>query len=179
MQFIRMISNWPRPINAIFFLFVLLLCMACHRKSQKNPLDVLEAVLEKKLVTGPDRIWQKNCPKIITILTDTGACTTCSLQFRDWYHYKIALENEQLECDIIYVLSDSIQITPVIADLFRNYPLHYVTGAETMLRENKLSDCPFRTFLVDSLQQIKLAGSPLYNARLWNLYKKVLKGKSY
>ena len=161
--------------NSFLFVFTLILCIACQGPSGRTKaLHALEDVLGKQWVVGPDSIWQTNRPKIITILVDTGTCTSCSMQLRDWYHYKIALENENLACDIVYVLSDSTSIDPAVAGLLKTYGLQAVKGAEALIRQNGLSGNPLRTFLVDSSRTVRLAGSPLYNGPLWKLYKKML-----
>lgn len=161
--------------NFFLFVFTLIFCAACQGPSSRTKtLNALDDVLGKQLAVGPDSIWRTNRPKIITILVDTGTCTSCSMQLRDWYHYKIALENENLACDIVYILSDSTFIDPSVAGLLNTYRLHSVKGAEALIRKNDLSGNPFRTFLVDSSHTIRLAGSPLYNGPLWKLYKKML-----
>lgn len=173
-----MICNGKPFFELLLLCALLIICTACpYRSSEKKALQELEAVLGKELIVGPDRIWRNNRPKIVTILTDTGTCTSCNMQLRDWYHYKIALDNDSIGCDIVYVLSDSVEVTPLIDQLVDDYGLHYVKGAEDLIRKNHLPAGPFRTFLIDSARTIRMVGSPLYKGRLWNLYKKILNGE--
>lgn len=180
---IPMISICKRSFLAYTVFPALLLLMVCCRsetgEGKKYALASLEKVLGKELIVGEDSILSCRKPKILILLSDTGTCTACSMQVYDWYLYRLALDNKKIECDIIYLLSDSVRLEPHVQQMLGYYKLHVVKGLEPFIRQNHLSGQRFDTFLVDSVNTIKLAGNPLHNVKLWDLYKKVLVGEAH
>ena len=88
--------------------------------------------------------------KILILVPDTGDCMTCAMQVYDWYIYKLDLEKHKLECEIIYILDDSVKINKNVANLINRYNLHQVSCLSLFYAKNPiLKDAPFTTFLVD------------------------------
>lgn len=109
--------------------------------------------------------------KILILIPDTGNCTPCTMQVYDWYIYKLDLEKRNINCDIIYVLNDSIKLDKNINDIIHRYGLLQVKNLSLFYSKNRyLKDIPFTTFLIGKDNKIKLIGSPI----IWNLYKQLL-----
>ncbi len=93
------------------------------------------------------------------------------MQVYDWYIYKLDLEKRNINCDIIYVLNDSIKLDKNINDIIHRYGLLQVKNLSLFYSKNRyLKDIPFTTFLIGKDNKIKLIGSPI----IWNLYKQLL-----
>ena len=166
-------------ICTVTFALFLSVLSGCSEKDgrKKAALVSLEKVLGKQLIVGEDSILHCRNPKILILLSDTGTCTACSMQVYDWYLYRLALDNKNIGCDIIYLLPDSVCLEPHVKQMLGYYKLHVVKGLEPFVRQNKLYGQRFDAFLVDSVNTVKLAGNPLHNVKLWDLYKKVLSGE--
>lgn len=165
-----------KVLQFILLLSVLLSFVSCSNKKKYHMIQMADAMIGREIKWSNDSIMHEKTLKIITIIPDTGSCTTCSMQVYDWYLYKLDLNNKGLECDIIYVLGDSIELEPEIQKLLGYYNLYYTNCFQSFAESNKeILACTFKTFLVDKNNRIKLVGSPLNNENLWKLYKEVIK----
>lgn len=163
-------------------LSLILLQVSCAFSSSENKRTMLQeanAMLGQEIDFGNDSVIYESTLKIITLVADTGDCTTCSMQVYDWYLYKLDLNNKSLKCDIVYILHDSVRLNSEVQKLLGYYNLYYTTNLKCFVDRNKgIATSTFNTFLVGKDNRIKLVGSPLNNERLWSLYKEVIKKES-
>lgn len=159
-------------------LSVIALLVSCTFSSSRKKKDILQktdAMIDREIDFGNDSVMHKNTIKIITLIADTGDCTTCSMQVYDWYLRKLDLNNKALKCDIVYILNDSVRLSADIQKLMGYYNLYYTTYLQYFTVNNKeIASSMFKTFLVGKDNRIKLVGSPLDNEKLWKLYKKII-----
>lgn len=161
--------------GAAFVLFVMffLSLFSCQNAKNKRISDVEE--LLGREINIPNRNIERNC-KILILVTDTADCATYAMQIYDWYVYKLDLNKQHLDCDVIYVLNDSVELSSQVVSLMDRYQLCCETGLSSFWAENEsLKEVSFTTYLLDADNKIRLLGSPIDNIHLWKLYKKVLR----
>ena len=161
--------------ECFFYFFFVLLFAVCSCSNKANTTDYVKNLRGQKVWFEESVTDTLKESKKLILMPDTGDCTTCAMQVYDWYIYKLDLDKHELNCDIIYVLNDSVRLDKSIANLMKRYKLNYIANLSSFYSENKiLKDVPFTTFLIDKANKIKLVGSPIDNDKLWKLYKQAL-----
>lgn len=158
--------------SALIFLLSLLF-YSCNSKKQDKIAEVSNLIGREVEINDLNIDLSSN--KILILVGDTADCTTCAMQIYDWYIYKLDLDKHDLDCDVIYILNDSIRLDSNVKMLMKRYNLHYKRGLSSFMRRNQiLNNNSFTTYLIDKNNRIQLVGSPIENEHLWKLYKKVL-----
>lgn len=117
----------------------------------------------------------KNKPKLITYYNAEG-CFSCRMkELQSWKILIEEIRDKSLEVDFIAIFKVDKGNEEFITNLLRNefiYPLLCDNIGEfeneNAIPENSL----YHTFLVDTSNTIKIIGTPIYNPKLWNIYKK-------
>lgn len=158
----------------ILILLASLLYISCNNK-KSDISEQIKSLRNKTINLDGSIIDTLQTSKILILVPDTGDCTPCTMQVYDWYIYKLDLEKHSINCDIIYILNDSIKLDKNINDIIHRYDLLQTTNLSLFYSKNSnLKNIPFTTFLIDKENKIKLIGSPIDNEKLWNLYKRIL-----
>ncbi|MCM1616509.1 hypothetical protein [Phocaeicola massiliensis] len=158
----------------ILILLTSLLYISCNSK-KSDISEQIKSLRNETINLDGSVIDTLQTSKILILVPDTGDCTPCTMQVYDWYIYKLDLKRHNINCDIIYILNDSIKLNPNVNSIMHRYSLHQTKNLSLFYSKNKkLKNIPFTTFLIDKDNKIKLIGSPIDNERLWALYKQLL-----
>lgn len=163
-------------IAKILPLFILVFCIeSCTGLNKKKEIQSqVEALIGHEVGFGSaDSLSGK--PRILILVPDTGDCTTCTMQIYDWYVYKLDIEKNKLDCNIVYLLHDSARLSSDIQKIMGQY--HLYNGGklnEFIGRNTFLKGSSFNTLLLDKNNTIQLVGDPIADEELWKLYKEVL-----
>ena len=108
----------------------------------------------------------------VVVYTDSAGCTPCKFQTNEWAYYTRQL---QILSGNIYFVFIFQKESAVLEEEFRiqgiDCPVIYDT-ANLFMQRNKLPySSQFHTFLLDKENRIILAGSPVGNKKIWDLYK--------
>lgn len=159
----------------IFYFLAALIFPVGSCNNRPNTIDYVKKLKGQEIVLEKGLIDTLKESKILILIPDSGDCTTCTMQIYDWYIYKLDLDKHLLNCDIVYVLNDSIKLNKSIINLMESYKLNYLAELSSFYSENKiLKNIPFTTFLINKDNKIILVGSPIGNDKLWKLYKREL-----
>ena len=163
-------------VKLFILTFLMSLLYLCSCNSKKSDISEQIKNLRNKTINLDGSIIDSlQTSKILILIPDTGDCTPCTMQVYDWYVYKLDLEKHNINCDIIYILNDSIKLDTNVNEMIHRYSLIQVKKLSLFYSKNEeLRNTPFTTFLIDKDNKIKLIGSPIDNERLWNLYKHFL-----
>lgn len=158
----------------ILILLTSLLYISCNNK-KSDISEQIKSLRNETINLDGSVIDTLQTSKILILVPDTGDCTPCTMQVYDWYIYKLDLKRHNINCDIIYILNDSIKLNPNVNSIMHRYSLRQTKNLSLFYSKNKkLKNIPFTTFLIDKDNKIKLIGSPIDNERLWALYKQLL-----
>jgi hypothetical protein len=170
----------------VYFSFsVLIICCVNQReKIIKNELENFintEIVIPEDLMSfykNTDSLLKQTNIKVITYY-DSLSCTPCNISnLVEWKDIIIYMEKNQSLPVFIFTLSKSSQAE--IYELLRNMQeLEYCIltderGSFADRNSHLPKDKRFHTFLLDKNNKVILAGNPVYNAKLWDLYKKTI-----
>lgn len=174
----------PRYIILILSLFLFLACNGTKNSiprqikeyygvQLKLPVKAAWRLLDKDTV-----IELKNRPKIITYYNSEG-CFSCRMkELQSWKNLVEEIENESLDVDFVAIFKVNKENEEFIMNLFDNefiYPLLCDSTGEfekgNTIPENSL----YHTFLVDENNCIQIIGIPIYNPKLWAIYKEKIK----
>lgn len=159
-----------------FYLWGILISFVCSCSNQTDNTDYVKILRNQKIIFEGNSINNLEESKILILVPDSGDCTTCTMQIYDWYIYKLDIDKHLLNCDIVYILNESIKLNKSVTTLMESYKLNYMTNLSSFYSKNKvLKSTPFTTFLIDKENKIKLIGSPIENDKLWKLYKRALR----
>ena len=147
--------------------------------SPKKDAVLLAELTRSELVLPPASTT--NQPRILVYVGE-GECGVCSLRLPEW-HVKI---NELRQTGI-----DSVQVLFVVEERemprmeaavteshiarIREIVVIRPDSAKLFLNANPIpSDFRFHTFLLDRENRVVLVGSPIGNAKMWDLYKSTI-----
>lgn len=161
--------------------------VACKNDAQKLA-DVMKKVIGQQIeipayseakilgatIPFPDSLLKKN--KVI-VYTPPLLCTSCNLDcLEEW---KIFMEELKDYPDIHFIFifkpRKEKELTNTLKEFNFNYPVIY-DKTNTYIKKNKMLNHPiFYTLLVDHTNKIIMAGNPVGNETLWNLYKQQIR----
>lgn len=171
-------------VMRIYFIICISICLsACQNETQKiatlmkqvigHQIDFpeySEAKILGKSIPIPDTL--KKEIRII-IYTPPLLCTSCNLDcLEEW---KILMQElkgySQISFTFIFKPHKEKELTNTLKEFAFDYPVIYDT-ANMYIKKNKHVNHPiFFTLLLNSKNQAIIAGNPIGNEALWNLYK--------
>ncbi|MDD4033131.1 MAG: redoxin domain-containing protein [Bacteroidales bacterium] len=174
-------------MNRIFFLFILLIfTIACQ--NEKRDIEKILSYMINKEIVFPNTIQSKilgrdtltdilNQPnyKIITYIDSMG-CTDCRLNLFEWRARIKEIEKWSVHVDVIFIFQprDEKELLITLKHNQIDFPVFY-DGSLAFVSQNQLPmDTRYSTFLVDRANRIRLVGNPLYNSKMWDMYKNVV-----
>ncbi len=163
-----------------FGLLCLAGCFACTSRSESRLQDLIGNRVEIPFHSAwlNDSVVPADTVAAITILSyyDAEGCTPCKLkQLALWR----GMMNEQAQIRYLYVLNTQNiaqkELKWTLEGMRIDYPV-YLDTAGLFERSNPgLPATPvFHTFLLDRENRVVLVGSPIGNAKMWDLYKSTI-----
>jgi hypothetical protein len=118
-------------------------------------------------------LWDKKY-KIFTYIDSIG-CTSCQLGLSEWKILIDSCNRQQLDVGFIFAVhSSDFKIFSLEIQLrMFDYPIIY-DYQNQFQNLNLFPPAPYRTFLLDKDNKVKLIGTPINNHKIWELYKKVI-----
>ena len=177
------------PAVAVCF-FAGLMMFACHSEKKKITETLThmmgkEIVFPKTLqakVLGRDtlvEVLEKPGYKIVTF-ADSSGCTDCRLNFYGWKLKMDEAKAWKTPVDFVFILQpkDDFELLSLLKfNEFHSWIFYDKTI--DFIRQNQLSSEPlYQTFLINPENKIVLAGNPLSNKTLWNLYKETVENQA-
>ena len=173
-------------MKIISFLLSLYLFTSCVNTSKRNIEKVVTEWQGKEIVipedihykilgrdTICDHLWAK--PFRVFTYIDSVGCTSCQLQLQEWKELINFCKQQSIDISFVFVVhsSDFTKFTNDVKLYKFKEPIVY--DYENQFHQmNKFPPYPYRTFLLNSKNQVQLIGSPIDNPQIWDLYKKVI-----
>ena len=135
------------------------------------PQQIAYKVLGRDTVCSD--LWNK--PYKIFTYVDSIGCSSCQMRLDHWKSIIDLFTIQQLDVAVIFVVHSSnykLLDKDLIANDF-NHPIIY-DYYDKFNKINHFPPIPYRTFLLDKDNKVKLLGSPLDSPEIWELYKKVI-----
>lgn len=133
-----------------------------------NQIDL--SVLPRQVETSPT-------PKIV-VFHDRNQCSKCQLgRISDWDEILDLLDSLRLPVPVWFVIAppadEAGEIRRTIRDLrLQRYSIE-IDSTNRFAQRNRVipADALFHTFLLDEQNRIVVVGSPLFNDRMWRIYR--------
>lgn len=163
------------------FIFVALLfaLMSCGQKEKM----VLNGMIGRKIhfpETMIDVNSQQVCESGVKVLSfvDSNLCTECYLKTLKFWDI-ILPEIDSLNCSVLFVFSPVDENLEEFISMIREECkfLAKIDVDNEFILKNKFirgHGVEYSTVLLDAENQIKLVGNPVYNTRIWSLYKNTI-----
>jgi hypothetical protein len=172
-------------MKIVFKIFLVVIVNCCNsqqkgiektvREWQGKEIEVPEQVEYK--ILGRDTLcsnfWNKPY-KILTYIDSVG-CSSCQMGLPYWREIIESFERHQLDVAVLFVIHSSnyhLLNAELKASEF-NYPVIY-DYHNSFDKLNRFPPAPYRTFLLDKDNKVRLIGSPVESPQIWELYKKVI-----
>jgi hypothetical protein len=113
----------------------------------------------------------------ILVYTDSAGCISCKLRLSIW---KIYLEELSPRVDFLFYFHPKTEeeLLLLLENEQFNYPV-YIDNNDDINRLNHFSDnFAYQCFLLDGNNKILVIGNPVDSSKMWELYKKVINGKT-
>jgi len=169
-------------------IFIVFILFSCQRMSRKEGIKKIVQEWQEKEILIPDNnisikflgrdtlcsdLWNKPF-KIFTYIDSIG-CTSCQLGVLEWSALINTCRQQQIDVGFIFVVhsSDFKRFDSEIQFHEFDYPIIF-DYKNQFHKINQFPHTPFRTFLLDKNNKVKLIGSPINNPQMWELYKKTI-----
>jgi hypothetical protein len=171
---------------------VLLSLLFCQCKSNRN-LTEAERMLKQwigKTVVFPDGLMPvvKNADDTLKITastdyailfySDSSGCTSCKLKLSNWKQY--IQEMDDLHTSVKFLFYLSPKDGQDLVEIFTKGEFGYPVFIDKTDKINELNHFPdnvqYQCFLLDSRNRILAAGNPVFNSRIWDVYKSIITG---
>ena len=118
-------------------------------------------------------MWN-NSYKIFTYVDSMG-CTSCRLGLQQWKDLIDSCRIQQWKISFLFVVhSNNYAMFEEAIKYFEfDYPIIYDHNNK-FEKINRFPVEPYRTFLLDKNNKVKLVGSPINNSKMWELYKRII-----
>ena len=174
--------------NIVYFSIVLFLAIGCggrHKKQTSNDIQLLvgkEIKLPENLtcqIDGRDtsQVFTDENSYRLLIYNNSKGCSPCKMKdLIDWRELILAADSifPTGKVKFIHIFNVSERMGNLDADLKAykfNFPVYYDMHGDfekiNPLPENEV----FHTMLLDKHNRVVLAGSPIRNQKMWELYK--------
>ena len=118
-------------------------------------------------------IW-KEPYKILTYIDSIG-CSACQMDIPLWVELIDSCKQQQFNVTFIFVIhsDDFVKLSSDIRFFNFDHPLIY-DYQNSFDKINNFPPPPYRSFLLDKDNKVKIVGSPIYYPKIWQLYKDIL-----
>ena len=178
-------------MRKIILFFVFLTLFSCDSKSvRKQLLNFIgtEIIIPDDLqltILGRDTLLQyMDVPIKMIVWYDSAGCASCQVkQIQEWENIIAYTDSLKNVFEIIFVFSpkasdyDSVRLALLTSDF--EYPV-FIDDRNSFGKMNPRipSDKRMHTFLIDGNNEVILVGNPVYNDKLWELYKENIKSQA-
>ena len=129
-------------------------------------------ILGRDTVLSVD-LWKKPY-KILTYIDSIG-CSACQMDIPLWVELIDSCKQQQFNVSFIFIIhsDDFVKLSSDIKLFNFDYPLIY-DYQNSFDKINNFPPPPYRSFLLDIDNKVKIVGSPIYYPKIWQLYKNIL-----
>lgn len=171
-------------IRSILLIFLLSIAVGCNRNNQLRQVRKMHhAQISLHLISEADSLH--NHPKVI-VYHDSNQCSTCQLEhISEWDKIIKHLDSLQLPIPVIFIITPPEGRIKEVTQYLNNLKLqryHIVIDSLNLFsKHNPIipDNIKLHTFLLDKNNHIILVGSPLFNEKLWNMYKNITQKLNY
>jgi hypothetical protein len=179
-------------IRTGLFIFTVITIFSCHgnRDVRKTVVEWREKEIKfpKKLPctsmmkdTACVDLYSDNYK--ILLYVDSLGCTACRLRLPEWK--RIISESDTIfgnKPDFLFFFQPKSNGMNELKLLLRNTHFDcpvFVDEEDAIMKLNNFSKEPeYQCFLLDKENRVVMIGNPVYNRAIWELYKKIINGKS-
>jgi len=168
-------------IKYIFFYAYCFFLFSCQSEQQKNQ-EIIKTWMNKKIIfpttleySKQDSLWKAREHKKFTILTviDSSGCSDCKLNLYEWKKIMQQADNIKDYVTFLFIVHPE-RISKIEWIRKKNsfhHPIFYDPKNKMQTLNHFHTNSMFRTFLLNSKNEVILVGSPINNFKLWDLYK--------
>lgn len=177
--------------SIVYIILSCYLIVGCSFFSRKKEISNIINEWEQKEIIFPtllisdfnkqDSIFQTLLEYKYKILhfIDSSGCTPCKLTFYEWTQLTKEIQDFQKEIAIIYVIAVKDSVTMIKTNQWKQLhkfkiPIFYDTKHILNDTNQFIKDPIYQTFLLDHNNRVLVIGNPIYNTKIWNLYKKTI-----
>jgi hypothetical protein len=136
---------------------------------ENNPVYIYAKDTAKYVIAG-------NKPYKILLYSDSTGCTNCKLRLAVWRDY-IDKIGDKVDFLFWFNPKDEEELSTSFKINRFKYPV-YMDKDDKLNKLNRFPTNPmYQCFLLDKDNKVILAGNPVYNTNLWELYKNIVSGK--
>lgn len=180
-----MTSNFKQ--NTTIIITVVFLMFSCQMVRKENIKKIIQEWYGKEILipteieyrilgrdTASSALWDR--PYKIFNYIDSIGCSSCQLGLFKWKMLIDSCNLQQLDVGILFVIhsSDYDLLSWDLKENHFNHPVIYDYNNQ-FDKLNHFPPVPYRTFLLDKDNKVKLIGSPIDSPQIWELYKKEIK----
>jgi hypothetical protein len=184
-----------RIIKLIIYCLVNIVMLSCGNSERRKEIqNELEYFLNSKIIipedlttfyTNANNLWINTIPQTnvkMIVYHDSLSCTPCNVSHLvDWKDIVIYMEKINYRCLPVFIFTPSEASKHELFELLEKMKqLEYyvlIDECSSFINQNHhlSQNTMFHTFLLDKNNKVVLAGNPLYNKKLWDLYKETIK----
>lgn len=174
-------------MRSLLILIHLILCFSCaenrYRKKQIKQLFSTEIILPDTSLLF-DRALDTvnlNIPAKMVVYFDAETCASCALsRIWEWDDVSLLTQNSSGKFQVLFIFTPKQDDVKVVKQAFRKMRMEnklvYIDDRQyfTTKDPNIPKEPLYHTFLLNRENKIVLVGNPVYNDKLWNLYKTLI-----